>query len=198
MSAIVKLDAAERSNFQTKGERSDLRKNGYVPAVIYGGGSPAESLSVPAKEFRKQVSIAGIRARVFDLGSFGRALVKDIQFDPVKDVPIHIDFYRLLEGSKVTVRVPIKFTNSEKSPGIKRGGVLNVISHELELSVDATRIPSDISIDIGWMDIGKSVHMSDISLPDGSVVIGIKDSDPIVTIVAPSGLAQSETSNQES
>ena len=121
-------------------------------------------------------------------GQANRTLPKDVQFHPVTDRPLHVDFLRISEHAKVTVAVPIRFTGEETCRGLKRGGVLNTVRHELELVCDAAEIPDEIEIDLSGFDIGDSLHISHVTLPDG-VQSAITDRDfTIATIVAPSGL----------
>jgi large subunit ribosomal protein L25 len=197
MSAITKLATRKRPFCQTKGELNELRKSGLIPAIIYGGGKDPQGLSIEAKEFSKELSTPGIKARVFKLDDKIRTLVRQIQFNPVTDKPVHVDFYRLTEGSRVIVIVPIQFINEEKSPGLKKGGVLNTILHSIELSVMAQDIPEKLTIDLSGIEIGNSLHVKDLSLPKGVKPHKAQDKDTIVTIVAPSGLIASSSESSE-
>ena len=196
MVAFTTIEKRKRPFFQTKGETRALRKAGFIPAIMYGGSEPNESLSVPLKAFAKELTIQGIKARVFQLGGEQRALVKAIQFDRVKDTPIHIDFYRIIPGTQIVVRVPLIFINNEQCPGIKKGGILNIVHHNLELSVSSEDIPSEIIIDLSSLGFGSSLHLKDISLPKGSRPVHINEDATIVTIVAPSGLIEEESSEE--
>ena len=125
-------------------------------------------------------------------GAHVRTLPKDVHFDPVTDRPLHVDFLRLARDAKVEVAIPVVFVNEDDSPGLKRGGVLNVVRHDLQLLCEADKIPDDITIDVAGLDIGDSIHISHVALPDGSVS-AITDRDfTIATIVAPSGLRSEE------
>lgn len=202
MSSVASLETRKRPFSQKKGELSELRRSGFIPAVLYGGTAEPEGLSVLEKAFRKQMEIPGVRARVFSLGEGSRALVKDIQFDPVTDQPIHIDFFRLAKGAHVTVRVPLHFVNEEKSPGIKRGGVLNAVLHSLEISVDAEHIPDKIIVSLEGIEIGHSLHVKDLNLSKDIKLHHIHEEDTVVTVVAPSGLIsaageEAEKANEE-
>jgi large subunit ribosomal protein L25 len=121
-------------------------------------------------------------------GKTTRTLPKDVQFHPVTSRPVHVDFLRISEHSKVTVNVPVRFTDEEESPGIKRGAVLNIVKHEIELSCDASEIPDDIEVSLKGLDVGDSIHISAVTLPKGATPT-ITDRDfTIATIVAPSSM----------
>jgi large subunit ribosomal protein L25 len=125
-------------------------------------------------------------------GQTTRTLPKDVQFHPVSSRPVHVDFLRIGEHSKVTVSVPVRFADEEESPGIKRGAVLNIVKHEIELSCDAAEIPDDIEISLRGLDVGDSIHISAVQLPQGATPT-ITDRDfTIATIVAPSALKSDE------
>jgi large subunit ribosomal protein L25 len=125
-------------------------------------------------------------------GKPNRTLPKDVQFHPVTSRPVHVDFLRIGEHSKVTVAIPVRFDNEEASPGLKRGGVLNIVQHELELVCDAAHIPEEIHIPLDGLEIGDSIHISEVKLPEGTKV-AIDDRDfTVATIVAPSAMKQTE------
>jgi large subunit ribosomal protein L25 len=125
-------------------------------------------------------------------GTTALTLPKDVQFHPVTDRPLHVDFLRIGEHSQVHVNVPVRFINEEESPGLKKGAVLNVVRHELELIVDAAEIPDDVVVDLSGYEIGDSIHLSNIELPQGAKS-AIEDRDfTIATVVAPSGLKQAD------
>jgi large subunit ribosomal protein L25 len=174
-----------------KGASRALRRDGRIPAVIYGGKDEVLSVHVEEKELRRQLGTGHFFNSVVDVeidGKKVRTLPKDVAFHPVSDRPLHVDFLRLAKDAKVHVNVPVHFANEEASPGLKRGGVLNVVRHELDLVCDADRIPEEISIDVTGLDIGDSIHISHVKLPAGSVST-ITDRDfTIATIVAPSAL----------
>lgn len=198
MASVSKIEINKRPFSQTKGELSQLRESGAIPGIIYGGGSEPEGVSVCTKDFLKELSIPGVRARVFSLSCGGKALVKDIQFHPVTDKPLHIDFYRLTDGTIVNVKIPLHLINQDKSPGIKRGGVVNVTSHFIELSVPANDIPAHITVDLAGLEVGRSIHLCDLSIPAGARALHFKEDDTVVTIVAPSGLTSSESGASDS
>jgi len=187
--------AAETRDRAGKGASRALRREGRVPAVVYGGKEEPLSIHVEERVLARMLGTGHFTNSVVMLDVGGkkvRTLPKDVHFHPVSDRPLHVDFFRLAKDSTVDVSVPVRFINEEDSPGLKRGGVLNIVRHELELVCDADRIPDDIRIDVTGLDIGDSIHISYVTLPAGSTS-AITDRDfTIATIVAPSGL-RSET-----
>ena len=178
-----------------KGASRDLRRNGRVPAVIYGGKEEPLMIHVEEKLLMKQLMTGHFMNSVVMIevgGKTIRTLPKDVAFHPVKDRPIHADFLRIAKGATVQVAVPVVFANEDASPGLKRGGVLNIVRHELELICDAAKIPDEIVIDVTGFDVGDSIHISHVKLPEGSKS-AITDRDfTIATVVAPSGLKSAE------
>lgn len=186
---------AETRERAGKGASRELRRNGRVPAVVYGGNEDPLMIHVEEKLLMKQLMTGVFLNSVVMIevgGKTIRTLPKDVAFHPVKDRPIHADFLRVSKDTKVQVGVPVLFVNEEKSPGLKRGGVLNVVRHELELICEADKIPDDITIDVTGFDVGESIHISHVTLPKG-VESAITDRDfTIATIVAPSALKSSD------
>mgnify|MGYP000984596081 FL=1 len=186
---------AETRERAGKGASRELRRNGRVPAVVYGGNEEPLMIHVEEKLLMKQLMTGVFLNSVVMIevgGKTIRTLPKDVAFHPVKDRPIHADFLRVSKDTKVQVGVPVLFANEEKSPGLKRGGVLNVVRHELELICEADKIPDDITIDVTGFDVGESIHISHVTLPKG-VESAITDRDfTIATIVAPSALKSSD------
>ena len=182
-----------------KGASRALRREGRVPAVVYGGKDEVLSIHVEEKELRRQLGTGHFFNSVVDVvvgGKKVRALPKDVAFHPVNDRPLHVDFLRLAKDAKVHVNVPVHFANEDASPGLKRGGVLNIVRHELDLVCDADAIPEEISIDVTGLDVGDSIHISHVTLPAGSAS-AIADRDfTIATIVAPSAM-KSEVGDTE-
>jgi large subunit ribosomal protein L25 len=172
-----------------------LRREGRVPAVIYGDKKEPISVHVEEKLLAKLLSSGHFMNTVVMVDAGGtphRTLPKDVQFHPVTSRPIHVDFLRISEHSKVHVNVPVRFDDEEGSPGISRGGVLNVVRHELELICDAAEIPDEIHFSLSGLDIGDSIHISAVTLPRGSES-AITDRDfTIATIVAPSAMKSEE------
>ena len=197
MSDTLNLPAETRER-AGKGASRALRREGRVPAVVYGGKEEPLSIHIEEKLLVKQLSSGHFLNSIVEIQVGGkklRTLPKDVAFHPVTDRPLHADFLRLSKDSTVNVNVPVVFANEEESPGLKRGGVLNVVRHELELICDGNRIPEEISIDVTGLDIGDSIHISSVTLPDGSTS-AITDRDfTIATIIAPSGLRSEEGDN---
>ena len=187
--------SAETRERAGKGASRALRREGRVPAVIYGNKKDAVSIHVLEKDLNKLLMTGHFMNSVIEVttgGATERTLPKDVHFDPVTDRPMHVDFLRLDKNAKVDVNVPVIFVNEEKSPGLKRGGVLNVVRHELELLCASDKIPGEIEIDVTGLEVGDSIHISALSLPEGSES-AITDRDfTIATIVAPSALKSSD------
>jgi large subunit ribosomal protein L25 len=183
--------SAETRDRAGKGASRAMRREGRVPAVVYGNKEEPLAIHVEEKALAKMLSTGHFMNSVVMIEAGGaqhRTLPKDVQFHPVTDRPLHVDFLRIAEHAKVTVGVPIRFVDDEQSRGIKRGGVLNAVRHELELVCDAAEIPDEVVISLAGTDIGDSIHISHVTLPEG-VTSAITDRDfTIATIVAPSGV----------
>jgi large subunit ribosomal protein L25 len=187
--------SAEARDRAGKGASRHLRREGRVPAVIYGANEEPTSIHLEEKGLMKILKTGHFMNSVVLIdvgGSTTRTLPKDVQFHPVTDRPMHVDFLRISEHAQVHVEVPVRFVNEEKSPGLKKGGVLNIVRHELELVCDAAEIPDDVVVDLTGYEIGASIHLSNIQLPEGAKS-AIEDRDfTIATVVAPSGLKQAD------
>ena len=194
MSDALTLPAETRER-AGKGASRALRREGRVPAVIYGDNKDPLPIHVEGKLLARQLGTGHFMNSIVMIelgGETLRTLPKDVAFHPVSDRPIHADFLRLSKDATVEVSVPVVFVNQEKSPGLKKGGVLNVVRHELELVCDAAKIPGEIEIDVTGLEVGDSVHFSEIKLPEGSES-QITDRDfTIATVVAPSALKRAE------
>ena len=186
-------EARERAG---KGASRALRREGRVPAVIYGNKEEPQGIHVAERELMKLLNTGHFMNTVVMINGI-RTLPKDVQFHPVTDRPLHVDFLRIGEHSTVHVNVPVRFENEEASPGLKRGGVLNIVRHELELICDAAEIPDEISISLAGLDLGASIHISAVTLPRGAVS-AIDDRDfTIATIATPSALRSAEADADE-
>jgi large subunit ribosomal protein L25 len=193
-----------------KGAAREARRQGLVPAVIYGDKKPPVTVSVAFKDALKAIYAGGFKSHVLDLdvdGTVHKVIPRDYQLDVVKDQPLHIDFLRVSGNSTLNVEVHVAFINEEQSPGLKRGGTLNVVRHTVEVIAPANSIPEEITVDLSGLEIGDSVHISAVTLPKG-VTAAITDRDfTIATIVAPSALksageegddeAEAETATEE-
>ena len=185
-------EARERAG---KGASRQLRREGRVPAVIYGGKEDPIMIHVEEKELVKQLMTGHFMNSIVEVeigGKKVKTLPKDVALNPVTDRPEHADFFRLAKGGKIEVSVPVVFLNEEASPGLKKGGVLNVVRHELELVCDNDKIPGEIEVDVTGKEVGDSIHISEVKLPAGSES-AITDRDfTIATLVAPSALKKAE------
>jgi len=190
MSEQLTLPAETRAR-AGKGASRALRREGRVPAVIYGEKKEPLSIHVEEKQLSKILSTGHFMNSVIMVevgGKPTRTLPKAVDFHPVTSRPIHVDFLRIGEHAQVHVNVPVRFVNDEQAPGLKRGGVLNVVRHELELVCDAAKIPDEIVISLAGLDIGDAVHISHVELPEGSKS-AIEDRDfTVATLVAPSAM----------
>jgi len=194
MSDALTLPAETRER-AGKGASRALRREGRVPAVIYGGKEAPTTIHLEEKELVKQLGTGHFMNSIVEikLGSeILRTLPKDVSLHPVTDRPEHVDFLRMTKGGKIGVSVPVVFINEDASPGLKKGGVLNVVRHELELVCENDKIPGEIEIDVTGKEVGDSIHISELTLPEGSES-AITDRDfTIATLVAPSALKKSE------
>ena len=194
MTQIVPLSAEARAR-AGKGTARQTRREGRVPAVIYGGKQAPLTISLEKRSFDRILHAPGFFTHLFDVtvdGATHRVLPRDVQFHPVTDQPLHVDFLRVSADTRIHVQVPVEFVNQEKSPGLKRGGVLNIVRHELDVTCAADNIPEHITISCEGFDVGESIHISAVTLPEG-VTSTITDRDfTIATIVAPSGLKSEE------
>ncbi|MGY6568742.1 MAG: 50S ribosomal protein L25/general stress protein Ctc [Salinarimonas sp.] len=192
MSDMKKLSAVARDRVG-KGAARAIRRQGMIPAVVYGTGQPPKAIAIQFKEAKKLIYDGGFMTTMFEIdieGDKERVIPRDYQLDPVKDMPIHIDFFRVAKGQTVTVEVPVHFLNQETCVGIKRGGTLNVVRHTVELYVPADAIPDAIEIDIKSLDMGDSLHISAVTLPQGCSPV-IQDRDfTIATIATPAGFKE--------
>ena len=187
--------SAETRDRAGKGASRELRRQNRIPAVIYGNKKDPEMIHVEEKALVKLLMTGHFMNSVIELELAGKkqiALPKDVSFHPVSDRPTHVDFFRINKDAKVEVNVPVHFINEEASPGLKRGGVLNVVRHELELVCEADKIPEEIAIDVTGYDVGDSIHISNVTLPAGSVSAITERDFTIATIVAPSAMKSSE------
>ncbi|MFL6794188.1 MAG: 50S ribosomal protein L25/general stress protein Ctc [Sphingomicrobium sp.] len=186
---------AEPRDRAGKGASRALRREGRVPAVVYGEKKEPLSVHVEEKLLSKMLSTGHFMNSVVMIdfqGKAHRTLPKAVDFHPVSSRPIHVDFLRIGEHTKVHVAVPVRFDNDEESPGLKRGGVLNVVQHELEIECDAAHIPNEIHIDLTGLEIGDSIHISQVKLPDGVVPWNDEEDFTVATIVSPSAMKAEE------
>jgi large subunit ribosomal protein L25 len=186
---------AEARDRAGKGASRELRRDGRVPAVVYGQKKDPLSIHVEEKLLSKMLSTGHFMNSVVMIDVGGkptRTLPKAVDFHPVSSRPIHVDFLRISEHTKVNVAVPMRFDNEEVSQGLKRGGVLNVVIHEREIVCDAAHIPSEIHIQLDGLEIGDSIHINQVKLPDGVVPSNTDEDFTVATIVAPSAMKAEE------
>lgn len=199
MADVAKMDIEAREA-GGKGAARALRRAGRIPGIVYGTGGDPISISVDRKTLTLDYQRGGFFSRLYDLSLGGdtvRALPREVQTHPVSDAPLHVDFLRLSADSEVNVEVVVNFINDEEAPGLKRGGVLNVVRHMIELVCRADAIPESIEVDLTGNDIGDSIHISAVTLPEG-VRPAITDRDfTIATIAAPTIISETEDQDDE-
>ena len=192
----LKAEARERVG---KGSAREVRRNGMVPAVIYGEKQPPLAVQMSYKDVFLKIHAGGFKTTIATIDVGGekiRVLPKDYQLDPVRDFLMHVDFLRIGKNTVVTVNIPVHFINEEKSPGIKRGGVLNIVRHEVEFTCPADSIPEFITIDVTGSEIGDSFHISGVDLPEG-VKPTITDRDFTIATVASSSAMKPDAEDLE-
>lgn len=194
MRQIQELSAQPRTG-TGKGPSYQVRQTGAVPAVIYGGDSAPENVSVDFRSLERAFQTGTFTTTLLMLdvdGKKTRVIPREVQVDPVTDRPVHVDFMRLGEGAKVRLAIPVHFRNHADSPGLKKGGVLNIVRHDIELMCPAESIPEEIIVDLAGLDIHDSVHISAIALPEGVKPI-IRGRDfTLCSIVAPTSVIEEQ------
>ena len=193
MSAVKQIQAVARDR-AGKGAARAVRRQGQVPAVIYGGGEGPETIAIDFNEAKQLIFAGRFLTTVFEIDVAGRktrAIPREYQLDPVKDVPIHVDFLRLAEGQSIKVVVPVHVVGQGQSPGVKRGGTLQIVEHTVELLVPSDAIPDYVEASVAELDIGSSVHLADITLPNGAKATSTENVT-LVTVVAPSGMKEED------
>ncbi|MGE0095115.1 MAG: 50S ribosomal protein L25/general stress protein Ctc [Alphaproteobacteria bacterium] len=186
MAEIQTIKAEARSKLGTGGAR-DTRRGGRIPAIVYGEKAEPQPVSVDLKEIDREIHKTSFFATLYEIeidGKKQRVLPRDLQLDPVNDIPVHLDFMRVGKNTRLRVNVPVVAVNGEASPGLKRGGVLNIVRHEVAVFCRADNIPEKITIDLTGLDINDSVHISNVKLPDG-VTPTIKGRDFAVATISP-------------
>ena len=188
------LQANIRDN-KTKGELSAIRNNGSVPAIIYGGKDKSEKISISKKLLKVSIEKENFLSSIISLNIDGKSqnvLPREISYDVLTDEPIHVDFLRVVPGVKIRIEVPVEFINQEKSPGLKRGGVLNIVRRKVELKCPSEKIPKNITLDLDGIDIGESFKISSVNL-DPEVVPTIQGRDFVIaTLAAPTVMKEPE------
>ena len=191
---MISLDANIR-NTKTKGELSALRNNGNVPAIIYGGEAQNEKISISKKLLKSLIDKENFLSNIVTLNVDGKTqnvLPREIKYHIISDEPIHVDFLRVVPGVKIRIEVPVQFINHEKSPGLKRGGVLNIVRRKVELRCPSEKIPENLVIDLDGVEIGESFKISSINL-ETDVTPTIKGRDFVIaTLAAPTVMKEPE------
>ena len=183
---------AEARDGSGRGSSRALRRQGLVPAVIYGGNKTNEYVVVDERFVRKEYERGGFSNRIVELqvgGGSQRVLPRDVQLHPVSDKPLHVDFQRLVPGQEIRLAIPVAFTGESESPGLKRGGIVNVVRHTIEVIVDADQIPERIVINLAGLDINDSLHISAVELPKG-VRTALKRDFTVASITAPTAVRE--------
>jgi large subunit ribosomal protein L25 len=194
MATTVKELKATARPKSGKGAARAERRAGRVPGVIYGNNQPPVTISVDDRDLRQRILAGRFTTTIYDIdleGKKHRVIPRDFHLDPVRDFPIHVDFMRLGEGATIRISVPLHVVNSEAAPGIKRGGTVNIVTHALELECSVDNIPQYVEADASGLEIGYSLHLSDIKLPSGVKSLTRTDAT-LVTIVPPSGYAEEQ------
>ena len=191
---MISLDATVRTN-KTKGQLSTIRLNGDVPAIIYGGKEENEKISISKKILKSTIEKENFLSSIITLTVNGKnqnVLPREIIYDVISDEPIHVDFLRVVPGVKIRIEVPVEFINHEKSPGLKRGGVLNIVRRKVELKCPSEKIPEKLTLDLDGIDIGESFKISSVKL-ENDVVPTIQGRDFVIaTLAAPTVIKEPE------
>ncbi|MES2293233.1 MAG: 50S ribosomal protein L25/general stress protein Ctc [Pseudomonadota bacterium] len=194
MAQVQELKAEAREG-RGKGPAYQARLKGLIPGVIYGGKVEPETVNIDARTLERRIEQGSFLTTLLMLdigGKKTRVIPRQLQLDPVSDRPVHVDFMRLAEGATVRLEIPVHFKGQGESPGLKKGGVLNIVRHEMELICPADRIPNEIAVDISKLDINESIHLSALSLPEG-VKTTIRGRDVTVcSIVAPTSVIEEQ------
>jgi large subunit ribosomal protein L25 len=191
MATVKELKATARPK-AGKGAARAERRAGRVPAVIYGDNKPPVTISLEDKALRLSIHAGHFLTTIYNIdleGKKHRVIPRDFALDPVRDFPIHVDFLRLGEGATIRVSVPLHVTGAETSPGVKRGGTVNIVNHTVELEADVDHIPQFIEVDVSKLEINSSLHLSDVQLPKGVKTVS-RDDQTLVTVVPPSGYGE--------
>ena len=193
------LKAIKRENLSS-GSNSKLRSSGYIPAILYGGKNPNQNISISKKEISTLINSETFLSKVLEIeidGKKEKVIPRDVAYHVVSEEPIHIDFMRIVSGKKIVLEIPVRFINHPDSPGLKRGGVLNIVRRKVELKCPAENIPDEITVDLTGTDIGTSIKISSVKLPD-NVEPTITDRDFVVaTVAAPTVIKEPEKPAEE-
>ena len=193
MATVKELKATARPSVGKGAARAE-RRAGRVPGVIYGNNQPPLPISVDDRDLRQRILAGRFLTTIYDIdleGKKHRVIPRDFHLDPVKDLPVHVDFMRLGEGATIRISVPLHVERADASPGVKRGGTVNIVTHAIELECSVDNIPQFVDADVSGLEIGYSLHLSDIKLPAGVKSL-MREDATLVTIVPPSGYAEEQ------
>ena len=193
MATVKELKATARPSVGKGAARAE-RRAGRVPGVIYGNNQPPLPISVDDRELRQRILAGRFLTTIYDIqldGKNHRVIPRDFHLDPVRDFPIHVDFMRLGEGATIRVSIPLHVVRSDASPGVKRGGTVNIVTHAIDLECSVDNIPQYIEADVSGLEISHSLHLSDVKLPAGVKSL-LREDVTLVTIVPPSGYAEEQ------
>ncbi|MGB6398433.1 MAG: 50S ribosomal protein L25/general stress protein Ctc, partial [Bradyrhizobium sp.] len=193
MATVKELKATARPSVGKGAARAE-RRAGRVPGVIYGNNQPPTPISVDDADLRQRILAGRFLTTIYDIdleGKKHRVIPRDFHLDPVRDFPVHVDFMRLGEGATIRISVPLHIQRADASPGVKRGGTVNIVTHTLDIECSVDNIPQYIDADVSGLEIGHSLHLSDITLPS-SVKSLAREDITLVTIVPPSGYAEEQ------
>ena len=190
MSEVKQIKAVARDR-AGKGAARAVRRQGQVPAVIYGAGQPAQTIALDFNQTKQLIFAGHFLTTIFEIdveGQTVRAIPRDYQLDPVREFPVHVDFLRLAQGQTIKVVVPVHVVGQDKCPGLKRGGTLQIVEHSVELLVPSDAIPDYVEASVANLEIGSSIHLNDIALPNGAKATSAEN----VTLVTVSGVKEEE------
>ncbi len=193
------LKATKRKNL-TSGSNNKLRAEGFIPAILYGGKNPNLNISISKKDLSNIINSETFLSKVLEIeldGKKEKVIPRDVAYHVVSEEPIHIDFMRIVSGKKIVLEIPVKFINHPDSPGLKRGGVLNIVRRKVELRCPAENIPDEIVVDLAGTEIGTSIKIASVKLPD-NVIPTITDRDFVIaTVAAPTVIKEPEKPSEE-
>ena len=193
------LKALKREKL-TSGSNNKLRAEGFIPAILYGGKNPNKNISVSKKELSSIINSDTFLSKVLELeldGKKEKVIPRDVSYNVISEEPIHIDFMRIVSGKKIILEIPVKFINHPDSPGLKRGGVLNIVRRKVELKCPAESIPDEIVVDLAGTDIGTSIKISSVKLPESVIPTIINRDFVVATVAAPTIIKEPEKPSEE-
>ncbi len=191
---MINIKANKRDK-STTGFTNKLRSEGFIPAILYGGKNTNEKISIAKKDLREVIQNESFLSTVFEIeieGKKEKVLPREVAYHVTTNEPIHMDLMRIVSGTKIVLEIPVKFINNNDSPGLKRGGVLNIVRRKVELKCPADNIPEDLTIDLAGLDIGTSIKISSVKLPENVVPVIVDRDFVIATVAAPTIMKEPE------